>query len=241
MESNITLFAGFLAGVLTFLSPCVLPLIPAYISYITGASVNGSAENSSRYFKKALLGSAAFVLGFSAVFVLLGLSFNYFGQVLGVNIRYLKIAAGVLVVFFGLHMAGIIKLKFLYRQFSFRGRQLNSERAVGVFGAVFMGMAFAFAWTPCVGPVLASILMLAGAQTTAAHGGLLLFSYSLGIGVPFMLAAMFIGGFFKFFQATKKYFRIIEIISGIMLVAIGVLIITGGFDAITRQILQFFA
>jgi len=234
MESNVTLFAGFIAGVLTFISPCVLPLIPAYISYITGASIDElKNQNKNKTLKPVILKTLAFVSGFSIVFTALGVAVNYVGGFFD-SIKYFRFAGGILVILFGLHLTGIVKFKFLYKQAKLEVK----NNASGYAAAMFIGMAFAFAWTPCVGPVLASILMLASTETTAMRGAALLLSYSLGIGAPFVLTAIFINSFFSFFDAVKKYFRVIEIAAGIMLLVIGVLIITGGFNWITIQILK---
>jgi cytochrome c-type biogenesis protein len=229
VDNNISIFASILAGVLTFASPCVLPLIPAYVSFIAGTGLNAKTS-------KTFLRAAAFVLGFSAVFTALGAGVGYFGAMLGANIKYFRIAAGCLVILLGLHLTGLLRVGFLYRQVK---HEVKNE-AASYASAVFIGMAFALAWTPCVGPVLAGVLMLAGSQGSAARGSFLLAGYSLGLGLPFILAALFINAFFKFFDGIKKYLGVIEIISGVLLVIVGVLIITGGFEFITTVLLKTF-
>lgn len=231
------MLAAFAAGILTFVSPCVLPLIPAFISFITGASIDdlrGHKTSARQTFLKSLI----FVLGFSVVFVILGLSASWLGGFLSGHRDWLRYAGGAIVIIFGLHMTGLFKIKFLYRQASASGKIQSGATWAGTF---FVGAAFALGWTPCVGPILSSILILASTQGGAASGFWLLLVYSLGLGIPFLLTSLFINWFLRFFNFVKKYYRIIEIGSGILLIAVGILVITDGFTKVTEIILKTFS
>ena len=226
------LFASFAAGLLTFISPCVLPLIPAFISFITGASLNDLKESPTKSAaRQAFLKTAIFVSGFSVVFIVLGMSASWLGGLLGSHKNILQYAGGVAVIIFGLHLFGVFRIKFLDRQVSANGK---ISSAAGWFGAFLVGAAFALGWTPCVGPILSSILLLASTQGSVMTGFWLLVFYSLGIAVPFLFASLFINWFLKAFSAVKKYYSLIEKISGVFLIAVGILIITGGFGKITE-------
>ncbi len=222
---------AFAAGVVSFLSPCVLPLIPGYVSLISGLSLRDLTESPDRaaVVKKALLNSAGFVLGFSAVFTALGAFAAGLGSPLAAHMPWLKKAAGVLVALFGLHTLGVLPLKWLYYQkrASFAGFR------PGPGSALLMGAAFAFGWTPCVGPILAAMLALAATQGTAAGGMGLLFVYSLGIGVPFLLTAAGVGAFLKFFRKYKRFVRWGEILAGLLLILVGVLLFFDRFTSLT--------
>ena len=227
--TNITFLTSFLAGLATFISPCILPIIPAFISFAAG----GSDQSSKKIFFKTLM----FTLGFSVVFVILGISSGWLGGLIGANKTVLRYIGGALVIIFGFHIAGFFKIDFLYKRFSAFDKVSS---AAGSAGAFLVGAAFALGWTPCVGPVLASVLILASTGGNASFGFWLLLCYSLGIAVPFLLTSLFINKFLKFFDVIKKYYRIVEIISGIVLIAAGVLIIFNGFTVITSYILQIF-
>ncbi|MDR3113255.1 MAG: cytochrome c biogenesis protein CcdA [Endomicrobium sp.] len=231
---KISFFAAFAAGFLAFISPCILPLIPAFISLITGLSLNEINSSKKTVFLKTLI----FILGFSSVFIMLGMSAGALGGFFEQNRNALRIAGGIIVIIFGLHIAGVFKIGFLNRQFSLNG---TIERFFGKsgFAAFFTGCAFALGWTPCIGPVLASILMLASGEGNVFIGFWLLTFFSLGLTVPFILTAVFIDRFVSFFGIIKKYYRQIEIISGILLICVGILLINDGFFKITTTILQF--
>lgn len=215
---NYRVLVSFAFGVASFISPCILPLIPAYLSYITGASLENLKADAARY--KTPLLSLFFVLGFTVVFTLLGASANYLGSLLFYNRDAIRIAGAVLIMVFGLHLTGLFKIKFLYRQ-----KKLNAGRFVsGYPGAMVMGVVFAFGWTPCVGPVLASILTMASMEETVLRGMVLLFAYSLGIGAPFILTSLLLQKALKVFGKIKKYYNIIEIITGALLIFIGILL-----------------
>lgn len=230
---NFPVFASFLAGILTFISPCVLPLIPAYITFITGFSLDKLNENKNAAL--IFFHSLIFVFGFSFIFVLMGLSATYIGSFFSDNINVLRWIGGIVIIIFGIHLTGLFKISFLYKQLSFTntaGRKLNYA---GVF---LIGCAFAVGWTPCVGPILSSILILASTQGKMFNGAVLLASYSFGLGIPFILTALFINKFLSFFNAIKKHYNLIEIITGILLVLIGILIITDSFTIITRYFMS---
>lgn len=221
---NFPILASLFAGVLTFVSPCVLPLIPAYITLITGLSIK-ELQNKQKLFKTFSY-SLIFILGFSTVFVLLGLSITYLSSFLFENKDVLKIVGSIIIIIFGLHLTGIFKIKFLYKQFSLMDK-FSSE--INYLTVYLMGATFAVSWTPCVDPILASILILASNQDTVYKGTFLLVVYSLGLGIPFLLTALFINKFFYFFNSLKKYYKIIELVSGLLLIVIGLLIILGKF------------
>lgn len=227
-------FASFFAGILTFISPCVLPLIPAFVTFITGESIEDLLKNKTSL-KRTFLKAAVFVLGFSTIFVILGLSASWLGGFLSGNRDWLRYIGGTVVIIFGLHMTGIFRIKFLYRQASANGKIKSGATWIGAF---FVGAAFALGWTPCIGPILSSILILASTQESASGGFWLLLVYSAGLGVPFLLTSLFINWFLRFFNFIKNYYRIIEIISGILLTLVGILIITNGMTKITEVILK---
>ncbi|WP_459837678.1 cytochrome c biogenesis CcdA family protein [Halanaerobaculum tunisiense] len=208
-----SVFVAFIAGVASFVSPCVLPLVPAYISYITG-----SAIDKGRLF--TVIRAVGFVIGFSIIFVVMGASASYIGQLFSqYQLLFTKIS-GVLIVVFGLHMTGILKLKLLYKEFRLDG----PTQATNWFSSILMGMAFAAGWVPCVGTVLGSILLYAGAEATLQTGILLLTAYSLGLGVPFIVTAIFIKQFTKFSDRINQYLPVISKVSGVIMIVFGVLL-----------------
>ncbi len=215
-------WAAFAAGLLSFLSPCVLPLVPGYISFISGISLDEltHSQDRSRILKKTLIGSLLFVTGFSLVFTLLGASASAVGGFLQDHLNLLAKGAGILIFFFGLHMTGFLSISFLYYEKRFHASKFSST----ALGAFVMGLAFAFGWTPCIGPFLAGILALATSEETVLRGMALLFTYSLGLGIPFILTALGIHGFLQFFNRYKKFMRSGEILGGVLLMFIGALI-----------------
>ena len=231
-QENVSLLTAFFAGVLSFLSPCVLPLIPGYISFISGESVQAlrNSEEIRTTRKRVILSSLFFVIGFSFIFILLGASATTLGRFLLKYLKIFSIIAGIIVIILGLHMTGILRIKALYYEKKFQVQ----KKPVNVFGSFLIGIAFAFGWTPCIGPILAAILAVAAAQNTIIKGMLLLTVYSLGLAIPFMITAYSITLFFKLFDKIKKYFNIIEWVSGILLIIIGIMMITGLFARITH-------
>ncbi|MBI2952758.1 MAG: sulfite exporter TauE/SafE family protein [Chloroflexi bacterium] len=216
---------AFGAGVLSFLSPCVAPLVPGYLSYISGVSVHDLAERPRDQTWHIVLSCLLFVLGFSLVFVLLGASASLLGGFIEEYRRPLNRVAGGVMILMGLFIVGLIRLPQLYQERRFH----FTRNSFGRGGTVLLGMAFGFGWTPCVGPILASILFYAGAAETAARGALLLLAYSLGLGVPFVLVGL---GFSRAMGALgwmRRHYRLINITSGGLLVAVGVLFLTDRF------------
>ncbi|MGK0467337.1 MAG: cytochrome c-type biogenesis protein [Clostridium sp.] len=230
---NISFILAFSAGLLSFLSPCVLPLVPAYISYLTGTAIN---ELDNKKAKLIILSkSFGFVIGFSIIFVIMGASITTVGKLFTDNQNIFRKISGVLMIVFGFHTMGLLKIKLLYREKRF----FSFNKASGKFGPILMGMAFAAGWTPCIGPILSSILMYASSFDTIGKGILLLYIYSLGLAVPFILTAVAIGSFTKHKNTIFKYLPIISYISGILLVTMGILIFT---DKVTKlsNYLNFF-
>jgi cytochrome c-type biogenesis protein len=228
--NDISWIGAFLAGVLSFLSPCVLPLVPAYLSFLAGTSLDqlkaSSGESSRRHL---LLSAVAFVLGFSLLFILLGASATWIGRWLLQHSALFGRLAGVLLIVLGLHVSGLVPIRFLMME-----KRLNfSSKPLGKFGAFLIGMAFAFGWTPCVGPLLAGILALAGTQQTVTRGILLLAAYSAGLGIPFLLAAWGTEWFLGWMRRWQRLFRWVEIAAGVLLLLIGLLMVTGSLGRIS--------
>jgi cytochrome c-type biogenesis protein len=220
--TDISLGVAFLAGVLSFLSPCVLPLIPAYISFLSGISLEDLRQGTApkKVLIRAGLASVFFVAGFSLVFIVLGASASFIGKLLADHITVFTRIAGIAIIVLGLYLLGVIKMDWL----GYERRLKVKKFSPGFIGAFLIGLAFAFGWTPCVGPILAGILALAAAQQTLVKGMYLLAAYSLGLGIPFIITGFGVGAFMKFFEKYKKFIRWGEIIAGVLLVALGALI-----------------
>jgi len=218
-----------LAGLVSFLSPCVLPLVPPYLGYLSGATIEqmtdeaGIADHLGR---RVVLASLFFVLGFTAVFVALGAGASVLGQWVQAHKGELAIVAGTVIILFGLHFLGVLRVPLLYRQARFQAR----IEGASLLGAFVMGLAFAFGWTPCIGPVLATVLTLAANEGSLGAGVRLLLVYSLGLGVPFVLAAAAIGPFIAFLQRFRQHLRHVEMVMGVLLVLTGVLMLTGSLN-----------
>ena len=228
---NISVLVAFTAGLISFLSPCILPMIPSYLAFITGISLEELSQdkNLKKVRKSVIANSLFFILGFSILFIAMGASATFIGKFLAKNIRWFEIIGGSLVVILGLHFAGLFKLKFLERE-----KKIHLEKKpLGYVGTVLVGMAFGAGWTPCVGPILGSILTMAAATQNVAKGVILLISYSIGLGIPFLLTGLLIHKFFEYFKTIRKYFRVITLVGGILLVIIGLLLITGYFTTIS--------
>lgn len=246
MVENPSFIAAFIAGILSFISPCVLPLIPGYLSYISGVTLDdmqgtGSAGAAvmatSR--RRVLAASVFFILGFTVVFVSLGAAASAIGQYLmepGTGrFRMLSRVAGAVVILFGLHTMGVLRIGWLYSE-----KRVQVERKPrGLLGAFVVGLAFAFGWTPCIGPILAGILAIAGSKETVSQGVQLLAVYSLGLGVPFLLTAVAINHFFTAFARIRRHYHKIEVVSGLLLVTIGILIFTDQFTIIARWLTPY--
>ena len=214
--------AVFFAGIVSFLSPCVLPLVPGYVSLISGASVEELQSKDRKLLNTVLLHSLMFILGFTVVFVMLGAVATGIGQLVREYKKVLTWVAGIVVIIFGLHLTGIFKIKALYAD-----KRLHSIKGGGSpIGAFLVGFAFAFGWTPCLGPYLSVILGFAGNSETVTKGVLLLWVYSLGLAVPFLLTSLAIDRFMVFYGRFRRYLQIWEIGSGVVLILLGVLILT---------------
>jgi len=211
---------AFLAGVMSFLSPCVLPLVPAYVSFITGMSLE-ELKGAPRM-SRAMGSTIAFVLGFSVIFIALGASSSLIGGLFLKYQDYLRIGGGVLTIIFGLFIAGFLKLDFLMKE-----KRLHIQAGpAGYAGAFLVGMSFAAGWTPCIGPILGTILIYAGSQASASYGLKLLSVYSLGLAIPFILATLAINVFFRYMKKVHRFMRAIMIISGLILVLFGIMLLT---------------
>jgi cytochrome c-type biogenesis protein len=247
MEENVTLLAAFGAGLLSFISPCVLPLIPGYLSYISGLSLDemrgtplvagggtvAVARDGVR--RQVVLASLAFIIGFTLVFVALGAAASAIGQFFLQQQALFSRIAGAVIILFGLHTMGVLRIEWLYKE----KRVHTSRRPTGLIGAGLVGVAFAFGWTPCLGPILAGILAIAGSQETVGQGVRLLSSYSLGLGVPFLATALMIDRFFGAMGRIRRYYHAIELVSGALLVVIGLLIFTGKFTVIAKWLTPY--
>ena len=238
---EVSLFAAFLAGVLSFISPCVLPLIPGYLSFVSGVTLDemrgtGAIVASASARRRAVLMSVAFVLGFSIVFISLGASATAIGALLMEHLSLLGKVAGVIIILFGLHMTGVLRIGWLYSE----KRIQTGKKPAGFFGAVLVGIAFAFGWTPCIGPILSAILFVAAAQETVGQGVQLLAVYSAGLGVPFIATSLAINKFLAASARIRKHYHTIEVVSGILMVMVGVLIFTGRFTIIAQYLTPYF-
>ncbi len=222
-----TILTAFIAGFLSFLSPCVLPLIPSYISYITGITFGELTQEALPRKIRFLTAvhSLLFIAGFTAVFVLLGLSFTLLGNTVLRHRLIIERIGGIIVILFGLHIAGAINLNFLRRE----KKVEIKTKPLGYLGSFLVGATFSLGWTPCVGPILSSILILSSTAGEVKQGAALLLSYSLGLGAPFFLSSVLINNFLAYFGRIKRYLRVISVISGIFLVIVGLLILTGYF------------
>lgn len=232
MALDVSLPGAVVAGILSFASPCVLPLTPAYLGFITGAASPDQAGGRLRVLGLA----AAFVAGFSSVFVALGATASTLGQLVSDYAQPLTIVAGILLVAFGLHFMEIVKIPLFYRQ---AGMHVE-RRPTGAIGAYVVGLAFGFGWTPCVGPILAAILMVAGTETTAWRGAALLAAYSFGIGMPFILAAAFTETFLRLSRALRPRLGLLEKASGALLVVTGLAFIGGWVPIASGWLLEQF-
>lgn len=236
---NISFMVAVTAGLMSFLSPCVLPLLPSYVSFITGMSFEDlTGENErDRIRKTAAIHSILFVAGFSIVFVTLGASATYVGNFMNQHISVFQKAGGGIIMLLGVHFTGVLNFGFLQRE----KRVHISEKPLGYAGSVLVGIAFALGWTPCIGPILATILLYATTTESMYQGMALLFAYSMGLGIPFILSAMAINTFLSNFRRIAPYMRVVTVISGIFLVGIGLLIFTNNFAMITEYVSNLFS
>ncbi|MGA9354844.1 MAG: cytochrome c biogenesis protein CcdA [Terriglobales bacterium] len=220
--------AAFVAGIISFLSPCVLPLVPGYVSLISGAGVEELKSSEGHLFRKVMLNSAAFIVGFSIVFITLGAISTEVGQVLAQYKSLLARIAGGIIILFGLHLTGIFQIKALLAD----TRLHTLKGGASPWGAFVIGFAFAFGWTPCVGPILAVVLGFAAAQNTVWKGIVLLAIYSAGLAVPFLVTSLGIERFLKFYNRFKFHMHAVEVASGGLLIVLGILLVMGKFNVI---------
>jgi len=245
--AEVPYFTALIAGAISFLSPCVLPLVPPYLCYMAGVSldtltgkVSDQAQQTSvdnavaTARRRAIIHSLVFVLGFSLVFTALGAGASSIGQALRAHMDTLAMIAGVIIIIMGLHFLGLFKIGLLYREARF-----NTQK-VGLIGSFLMGIAFAFGWTPCIGPVLGVILAMASSSQSIGEGASLLAVYLAGLGIPFMLAALFIGPFMNFLNRFKHHLGTMEKITGALLVLTGILFLTGGMQTAAFWLLEAF-
>jgi len=236
MTHDVTLSAAVLAGLFSFLSPCVLPLVPPYLTFIAGTTIEDVAVLRERQARRdIMLAALLFVLGFGTVFVGLGATASAFGRILRAYLHPLSILAGVAIILMGLHFLGVFRFALLYRE-----ARVSVQKPLGVWGAYIMGLAFAFGWTPCIGPILAAILAVAATQDTIGTGALLLAAYSFGLGVPFLFAAVMIEPFIRFMKRFKAYFGIMEKVVGVCLVVTGIAFLTGSLQTISFWLIERF-
>jgi cytochrome c-type biogenesis protein len=221
--------AAFLAGVLSFLSPCVLPLVPGYVSLISGSTVDELGGSERRLLRSVMLHSAMFIIGFSFVFISLGAIATTLGQMTRQFYPILTRVAGVIIILFGLHLTGLLKIKAFYAD-----KRLHQVKGgSSPWGAFVVGFAFAFGWTPCIGPILATILTFAASEDTVLRGVMLLTVYSLGLAVPFLLTSLGIDRFLEFYGRFRRHLHTVEVVSGVLLILVGVLIVTRQFTILS--------
>ncbi len=245
---GVGIVGAFLGGLLSFVSPCVLPLVPPYLCYIAGLSAEEFAQSGADKGRRHIVLSAlSFVLGFSTVFVALGATASVFGQairrltglevsIFGTDIPLVSLVAGLVITAMGLHFLGIFRIAFLYRE----ARLRVAQKPPGLLGGYVLGLAFAFGWTPCIGPILATILAVASAEDTALSGAFLLFVYSLGLGAPFLLAAAFAPSFIAWATGFRRHLPKVEKAMGSLLVLTGILFITGQMSVMSYWLLETF-
>ena len=236
MSTDVTLPAAVAAGLISFLSPCVLPLVPPYLCYLAGATLEDlQTGDAARTRRDAVLASLLFVAGFTTVFVALGATASAIGTVVRQFSGVLSVVSGAAIIVMGLHFIGLFRLAFLYRQ-----ARMEVQRPPGLWSAYAMGLAFAFGWTPCIGPILAAILAVAGAEATVARGAGMLLLYSAGLGLPFVAAALAIGSFVRFLKRFRSYFPVVEKVAGTALVVTGIAFLTGGMQTFSFWLIQTF-
>ncbi|HDK35638.1 MAG TPA: cytochrome c biogenesis protein CcdA [Bacteroidetes bacterium] len=223
MDQNISLFIAFAAGFLSFIAPCALPLVPSYLSYITGLTFKDLTGKGVRIL--TIKHSLLFIAGFSTVFILLGATASSLGNMLRDYQTILRWIGGLIIIFFGFYIMGLLKLNFLSRSKKFE----FEKKPPGLLGSFLVGSSFAIGWTACVGPILGTILFYAGSTGTVSQGVKLLAAYSLGLGIPFFLTSLAVNSFLSAFKRIRKYMHLIEIISGVFLLIVGVLILTNYF------------
>lgn len=237
MHSDVTIPAALIAGLVSFLSPCVLPLVPPYLVYLAGTSLERFAdkEPEPRVKRETVTAAMLFVLGFTTVFVALGASASAAGSLIRAYSGPLATIAGIAIIIMGLHFLGVTQIAFLMRE-----KRAQVAKPVGLWGAYVMGLAFAFGWTPCIGPILAAILAVAASEQTVTRGAGLLAVYSLGLGIPFIVAAFAIEPFAEFLARFRKHLRRVEQAMGLLLVLTGIAFLTGSINIMSIWLLEAF-
>jgi cytochrome c-type biogenesis protein len=236
MAADVSIFAALFAGVISFLSPCVLPLVPPYLVFLAGASIERiAAEPVQRVRRDTILAAVLFVAGFSTVFVALGAGASVIGALLRYYSGELAIVAGIVIVVMGLHFLGLTPIELLQRQ-----KRIEVQKPVGLWGAYVMGLCFAFGWTPCIGPILAAILAVAGSQGTVGKGAGLLAIYSLGLGLPFIVAALAVEPFAAFLMRFRGHLAHMEKVMGALLVLTGLAFLFGVFTQLNSWLIETF-
>jgi len=237
MQADVSYLAALIAGLVSFLSPCVLPLVPPYLVFLAGTSLERLADKKveQRVKRETVTAAVLFVLGFSTVFVALGASASAIGSLIRAYSGPLAIIAGIIIIVMGLHFLGVTRIAFLYRQ-----KRLEVAKPVGLWGAYVIGFAFAFGWTPCIGPILAAILAVAASEQTVAKGASLLAVYSLGLGIPFVVAAFAIEPFAAFLSRFRNYLHRVEQAMGALLVVTGIAFLTGSINQMSVWLLETF-
>ena len=238
MNLDIGFTGAFIAGLISFVSPCVLPLVPPYLSYLAGVSIDqlSQDERPSQTTRRVMATAVAFVAGFCTVFVALGASASYLGSFVTEHLTVLGYIAGIIIIIMGLHFLGLFRIGLLFREARFH----VASKPAGLLGAYVIGLAFAFGWTPCVGPVLAAILLYAGSEAQVLRGAGLLLVYALGIGIPFIAAAAFAGPFMRLMQRHRHHMGKVEKVMGAMLVFTGILFLTNSMSTIAYLMLDWF-
>jgi cytochrome c-type biogenesis protein len=234
---DISLYLAFGAGVLSFLSPCVLPLVPSYLAFVTGLSFEElTHEHAARKLRKMILAhSLLFILGFSLLFTLMGASATLLGQFLATHRETIRIIGGILIILFGLLISGVFSLGFLQQEKRFHLR----DKPLGYLGSLLVGVTFAAGWTPCVGPILSSILLYASTAQDVQSGIFLLLFYSLGLGLPFLACSLALNTFLSAFRKAHKYLGVINKVGGILLIAVGILLVTNSFALLNELLSQW--
>lgn len=234
--TNVNIFVAFAAGIFSFLSPCVLPLIPSYLSFVSGVSLDEmrSDETPGRVRSRVVLNSVAFIAGFSLVFVSLGASAGFLASFFLGYRNLIRVLGGLLILVVGLYLVGLFKISVLERYLQFNLK----DKPAGYLGSVLVGITFAVAWTPCVGPILGAILALAGTSGEVGRGTLLLTTYAAGLALPFFLSALAINSFFLFSQKFRRYTQTIHVIGGILLIVVGVLLLTDTMTFLNAYVLR---
>jgi cytochrome c-type biogenesis protein len=238
MHTSVSLFTAFVAGILSFISPCVLPIVPGYLSFISGVNVSQFKDGTSPagLARRVGITSLAFVAGFSTVFIALGAAATLVGYYLQQYKRALGLVGGLVIVVLGLHTSGLIQIKWLL----YEKRAEVKSRPLGLLGAYVVGLAFAFGWTPCIGPILGAILLYASQQDTVGQGVLLLTAYSAGLGIPFVLAGLAINGFFAAFGRLRRHMHVVEVASGVLLIGVGLLLMTDRLSLLAQYFVRLF-